>query len=512
MRRLSFRNELNLYKRKCDLSGEEMISMYSPDKPYKIYSNNNWWSDKWDPLKYGRDFDFNRPFFEQFAELQRDVPRMALNAINNENSDYTNYSLGNKNSYLLFTADYNEDCMYGRFSVKNFHCVDFDMTENSTECYQTLDAKKCTKCFFSQKCANSSELYFCYDMRNCHNCIGCANLRNKEYYIFNKKTSKEEFEKAKHDLNMGSFTGLIAAMEKCKNETLKMPRKLLENIKCENCIGDYLQNSKNAKYCFDSHDLQDVKFATQVLEVTDSYDWDFVGAKSELCYEMVSSAYKIQSCKFTMNSWEGCYNLQYCDLCLNSKDLFGCIGMRGKQNCILNKQYTKEEFDTLVPRIIEHMKATGEYGQFFPIKLSPFGYNESVAEEYVNLSKEEALSGGFKWHDEDDKTAKSGLTIDKLPDNIKDVKEDILKETIICPTCGKNHKLISQELKFYKQMEIALPRECWKCRHKRRMAQKNPKFLFSRECAKCKTQILSTYDPRKPEIVYCEKCYLDEVE
>src|SRR3989339_391032 len=92
IRRLSFRNELNLYRRKCDLTGADIISMYSPDKPYKIYGVEAWWSDKWDPFTYAREFDFNRPFFEQFAELQREVPRMALNSINNENSDYTNYS------------------------------------------------------------------------------------------------------------------------------------------------------------------------------------------------------------------------------------------------------------------------------------------------------------------------------------------------------------------------------------------------------------------------------------
>jgi len=350
-------------------------------------------------------------------------------------------------------------------------------------------------------------------MRNCHNCIGCANLRNKENYIFNKKASKEEFEKVKDEMNLGSYTGLQAAMKKCQKELLKFPRKPLETTNCENCLGDYLQNSKNAQYCFDSHHLQDVKYGSQLFDVTDSHDWDFVGAGSELCYEMVSSAYKVQNCKFCMNVWEGAYDLQYSELCLNSKDLFGCIALRGKHHCILNKQYSKEEYDKLVPRIIEHMKKTGEYGQFFPASLSPFAYNESVAFEYVPMSKEDTLARGFKWHDEEDKpTAENAMTVDQLPDDIKEVKDDIIDQVIICPTCGQSHKIIKPELEFYRQMGIALPRECWRCRHKRRMAKKNPKVLFARKCDKCSADIQSTYNPEKPEIVYCEKCYLEEVE
>ena len=51
-RRLSFRNERKLYKRKCDATGKDIISMYSPDKKFKVYHQDFWWSDKWDGLNY----------------------------------------------------------------------------------------------------------------------------------------------------------------------------------------------------------------------------------------------------------------------------------------------------------------------------------------------------------------------------------------------------------------------------------------------------------------------------
>jgi hypothetical protein len=65
-RRLSFRNERKLYKRKCDATGKDIISIYSPDKPYTVYHQDYWWSDAWEPMDYGRDFDFSRSAIEQF--------------------------------------------------------------------------------------------------------------------------------------------------------------------------------------------------------------------------------------------------------------------------------------------------------------------------------------------------------------------------------------------------------------------------------------------------------------
>jgi hypothetical protein len=95
--RMSFRNEWNFYHRPCDLTGQKMLSIYSPDKPYKVYEQSVWWSDQFDPLAYGRDFNFSRPFFEQWQELSLAVPRASIHNAKCENSEYTNYSSENKN-------------------------------------------------------------------------------------------------------------------------------------------------------------------------------------------------------------------------------------------------------------------------------------------------------------------------------------------------------------------------------------------------------------------------------
>ncbi len=70
-----------------------------------------------------------------------------------------------------------------------------------------------------------------------------------------------------------------------------------------------------------------------------------------------------------------------------SSNCFLCVNLENKKYCILNKQYSKEEYEVLVPQIIEHMQKTGEWGEFFPVCLSPFGYNETVAQEHFKLDR-----------------------------------------------------------------------------------------------------------------------------
>ena len=156
--RLSFRNEKNLYHRKCDLSGKQIISIYSPEKEYKVYSQDEWWGDGWNPLEYGMDLDLKRPFLEQFKELMQHTPRLALVNKQSENSDYCNYSFANKNCYLTFGNHYEEDCMYGHYSTKNKNCLDYLWLYESELCYE---------CLYSKKCYRSVYLDHCEDCQDC---------------------------------------------------------------------------------------------------------------------------------------------------------------------------------------------------------------------------------------------------------------------------------------------------------------------------------------------------------
>jgi len=116
---MTFRNERNLYNRTCNLSGKPIIAMYSPENEHVVYDQAEWWGDKWNPLEYGMEFDFSKPFFAQFGALFKKVPRINLINKQHENSEYCNFTYMNRNSYALFTSAKCEDAYHSNRSWKS---------------------------------------------------------------------------------------------------------------------------------------------------------------------------------------------------------------------------------------------------------------------------------------------------------------------------------------------------------------------------------------------------------
>ncbi len=149
------------------------------------------------------------------------------------------------------------------------------------------------------------------------------------------------------------------------------------------------------------------------------------------------------------------------------------------------------------------------FNLFFPISLSPFGYNETVADEFYPLKREEALARGYSWKDPDPKEYQ--LQTYDIPTDIKDVPDTISKEILACETCKKNFKIVAQELALYRKKNLPIPHKCADCRHRARQTLRNPRKLWSRECSNCGCPIETTYSPDRPEKVFCEECYTKEV-
>lgn len=522
-RRFAFRNERNLYIRKCDFSGKQIVTTYSPDKPFKVYAHDVWWSDQWDPLEYGQEFDFNKPFFEQYKELLSKVPRMDMIIVNSENSDYAPYSVNSKNCYMCVSSNYSEDVYYSyqtNFSRDSLDCL---LCNNCELCYESVYGVNLYHCMWTVNCRESSDLFFCRDCQGCQKCIGCANLKNKNLYAFNKQVSEAEYESL---VKLLTDRKNIKKMRMSFDETsLKFPYRANYNINCEDVSGDHLRDCKNSENCFDAGGLEDCKYVYVLPKGgKDIYDGHY-SQNSELVYDCVS-AVNDYDCKWVIHTWD-VKNSMYCDECYYSDNLFGCIGLRRKKFCILNKQYSEQEYKELLPRIIDHMKgpsprgegASGfataerselknsEFGEFFPIEISPFCYNESLAGENSPLTKEQVIAKNLKWKEKDSKEYKPASY--QPVDNIGEVKDDILNEILACKDCGKNYRVILQELRFYRKNKLLVPVKCQDCRYKERMKFRNPFKLFQRNCAKCGMKIETTYEPVRPEIVYCEKCYLE---
>ncbi len=256
--RMNWRNERSLYKRSCDLCKKNIITIYSSDKTFKVYCNECYHGDGWDSLSYGTDVDFSKPFLQQFRELQLQVPRLYAFVFKNYNSDYTNGTAFNKNCYLIFVSDHNEDSSYSHNISDCKNTVDSLNSSESEFCYDSITCKKSYRMFFSEDCSNSQDLYFCKNCINSHDCIGSVNLRNQQYCIFNQQYTKEEYLKEKEKLGLDMYKNILKIKDKAYEFWKKFPVKYIHGLQNIDVSGDYIFNSKNSNH-------QSIFFNTNLL-------------------------------------------------------------------------------------------------------------------------------------------------------------------------------------------------------------------------------------------------------
>jgi len=533
MRRLAFRNERMIRKRTCDLCGKSFIGMFPQKVKFPVYCYDCWWSDKWDPFKGGTEYDFNRSFFEQFQELRSRVPRPGVNNGGKTgkiiNSPYINCAGDMKNCYLVFGAQEDENCMYSHFLNYCNECVDILYGSRSERCYECFDIEQCYNVKYSQSSFNCRDSFFLYDCKNCSDCVGCIGLRNQKYRIFNNYYPKEEYFKKLKELNFNSKKAVFEFADKFYNSEIfkKHPRKVYHGQLVKNSTGDYINECDNSVNCFYGKNLKDCKNVFWGENMKDCWDYFAFGDTDELAYECVSGGYGNYNCKFSEASWTANRNIEYCANCFNCENVFGCISLRKQKYCILNKPYSENDYKDIVNKIKNNMLERGEYGEFFPLEISPFAYHDSVAQEHFPLIKEQVMEKKYVWYEPEERAPKITLNSDLLPDSILDVEDGIINEIIGCKHAGKcehqctiGFKITSEELAFYKSQQIPLPTLCFQCRHAARVALRNPLKLWHRQCmcdkpnhghtGRCFNEFETSYSPDRPEIIYCENCYQQE--
>jgi hypothetical protein len=323
-------------------------------------------------MDYGLNYNPNRPFFDKFLELRNKIPRISLLNINGVNSDYVNNSEDNKNCYLLFAAQKNEDSLYGRLVYRCRFSIDSDFIADSELCYECFDLRKCYNSMFSDNCEASSDLLFCFNMRDCQNCILCTNLRHKSFHILNKPVSKEEFEQKKKEI-----LSVHSNLEKFRKEFEKIRAssivKFAHQVRCYKSSGDYMFNTHEVYFGFDTENSKNCKYVTDAEGTIGCWDMNNTYYRPELNLDVMGSlhTYNVKHSTYIMYS----SHIEYSDSLHNCENCFGCIGLKKKKYCILNKQYEKTEYEKLKNKIIEQMKKDGIYGDFLP----PYEFETSYA-------------------------------------------------------------------------------------------------------------------------------------
>lgn len=494
-RRTIHRNEAHFYQNVSAFSKKPLISIYHPDNNVKVVTQDEWNGDSWpivgDALSYGQAFNPNKTFFDQFNDLQKQIPRANVVALQNENSDYSTGTAYCKNCYLINSSEYCEDCYYGKLFQNCKNCVDCAYVYDSELLYECFNVTKGYNCRYVYNSQDVVDSWFCDNLRGCQNCFLSTNLFGKHYYFLNEPLSEVDY-KQKVAEYTSNPTKLAEAKQQFDELRKKRIYKYANIINCENCTGDFLANSKNCTDCYDVTDSEDCTYVQVGVQTKDLLDCSNMYIKPELSYEVLGTigTYNVHFSLYIFNS----SNIWYSQQLFSCKDCFGCVGLRNKQYCIFNKQYSKDDYEREVAKIITIMQQTGEWGEFFPASLSPFGYNETLANEYLPLTEEQALAKGYQWRKE---------ALPKSTQNTAGVLQ--------CSVTGKPYRLMPQETKFYQQLDLPTPTKYPDQRYQERMSLRNSRTLYQRNCAQCAQPIHTTFPSERPEIVYCAECYLSAV-
>lgn len=498
-RRICFRNMSKLRKWRCGATWSQIITQYW--EPYISYDNTYWRSDAWDAIKFWQDIRRQETFTEQRWRLSLLVPRPATHNLNCENSWYCNMAANSKDCYLVAGCIGNENCMYGHILWKSDSCLDMLYSKRCSNCYQCVD------------CLDCSSVLYCVECESCSFCIWCEGLKNKSYCIGNRQYTRDEYESMKSQY-MFWFTSKLAIKWSCKN------------INSERVFGDHIIESHEITLWFDVVWSDSSKYLYTVANCTDCMDVCYTWLGGELLYESLFP--QGRNLYMTHNCQDNCQDVLYSENCYACSYCFGCIWLRNKQYCIFNKQYSKEEYETNVWKIIRQMEFTGERGKFFHPSLSLFGYNETMANEYYPLNIDSPLLKGageiFHRSDysSDPKIPEWIITLqwDQLPSDISTVTDDICKRIILCEVSKRPFMIQKAELSFYRKHLIPLPHKHPDMRYEERMKIRPGRTLFLRTCDSCKEDVLSTYPivnsnsvdtPLGYALLYCEKCHKQEV-
>jgi hypothetical protein len=510
-RRLTFANYSNIYRRKCDAPGhtDTMISLTAPIIPWVMYDYDTYYGDSWDPRTFGRAVEPEKSFFSQYFELLKVIPHPGVRrGPGCVNSDFAFYGRGMKDCYYVFGGWNSESLLYSTsIFVECRNIVDSYYIRKSDTLYENVTTANCFKCNFVSFSTDCIESDFLYDCRNCANCFGCVNLRNKKYCWFNEQLTKEEYQKRRASVDLGSRKVLKKYKEKFWEFVRQNPIRATRTRLSENVTGNDIVESNNCYQVFQAEHSDHLRYGQMFNFTKDSMDVSFAGYAERL-YETQNVGMHSANVKFSFACKE-VTDSEYAMSCNNCSNLFGCIGLKNTSYAIFNTVYEPVEYFKKVDAIKTKMLESDEYGEFFPMLYAPYPYNSSLAHIIFPMTKEEVLARGLFWQEDIETDTKniSLVSIADLPDNIKDVESDITSKAVVGERSQKPFRFTPQEITFYKTNAIALPTLSPYERIMDRFAIMNNLRLVNDHCFECSKAILSAHDTNEGYKPFCAECF-----
>jgi len=521
-RKLAFHNERRFFWRKSSLSGKRIYSVFGPDAGFPVYSSDEWLDSTWDPLSFGVEYNSRQPFFEQLYDLFNRVPRPEAWAVDLRGATACQNCFDVSKSFCLADSAAVVRSFYSTALLRSSDCGDCLFVSDSERCYECIDCRSCRDLKFSrhsERCVNSAFLLSCFD---CEDCMFCANLQGKRYCFFNLQLTADSYAAKLKDWHFEHRPGLEAARDAFATFLREQPTpQYIASPGSDASIhGNYLRSCRDSHEAFECEDCDGICLGTRLSQGKDLLD-------AYACVGPISHSAQIVSCGLNARSLVNCVycsfdvdDLRYCAYCTESRHLFGCIGLRGKEYCILNRQFTAQGYAEALSHIEGLLRKKRVWGKFFPGVMSDFPYNQSSADEGMALNKYQCEMLGYRWSDSEDGFKPSQLLgaeleasaaerFSDLPPSLQEFRdEDIHGALYLCEMTGRPYQIHPLELTFYRELGVAPPARCYEQRHRERLLLLQPRRWFSRKCSATGEQMSSVFSSDTKHPVYSRATWL----
>ncbi len=487
-RKLAFRNEEKFFWRTCDETRERVYSVFAPSTAFPVVTLDFWRDKAFNPEQYAHAYDFKRLFVEQLLQLWSRVPRPAFYVKDVTNCVGIHNARKVENSFLVFNASSVKESFHCNTLWDSSHCADCHFVSASTWCYECVHCHRCKNLRWSEFCTGCEDSWFLSNCRDCTNCLFCTNLEGKSYHIRNEPVSVEEFEKAVQQLELTAQTKVEVAKEQFEAFLKAHPLPHILSDVPESTSGNYLVRCNDSLDSFECVESSNLKHCHSLIRARNCYDGIGFGERvsdSSLFVSVGGDAHDLVNC---IHCFDNVSRLMYCSYCEESSDLFACVGLRGKQYCIFNMQYSKDEYIRLRDELIAHLKKREVWGRFLPSNFSGFPYNHTSASEYMPLTKVSAQMMGYRWDDSfevlrpsqllDVLTGQGAGELADLPNRLEDFPaERAGVDTFLCQITGRPFRITREEYNLHCRLGVALPARSFEQRHRERIGRLSPRVL-----------------------------------
>ena len=439
----------------------------------KVYSLDEYIENYETIIQKSSYVDLWSVFFENFRKLFLNIGFPATYQFFwCENTKFADVVHESKNVYLsFFVTTWSQNILYSLSVKQNSNSVfnSIFVSKSSQNIYSSVSITESFNIFFSQWIYNSNNIRFSKNLTWCFECIACSNLENQSYCIKNQKFTREEYIDKKNEIMKWKdrFSSIY-------NQLFKIH---FQNHNSINCVWWSIVESENIDnwlYIYNIKNSWNVIMQASDIGWKNIYDsilwgsWETYDLYASIGAWICNHLYSSIQCGT-------CTNMFYSMFCESSSFCLGCIGLKNKSYCILNKQYTKEERYEKVDEIFADMEAEWTLGQFFPATMNPFYFNDTAA-YLINptFTKEEVAAKGYLWRDEAIKVdipewAKV-ISINELAnyerridnpdsDNQKWFIDPEILKVIIQDEQGNVYRIVKMEYDFLMKHGLPLPRK-----------------------------------------------------